>query len=119
MLIATITDNPSVANQLNNWFKQYCDLYDLTPELVDYFSMEEYEKREEKKLDVIFVCLRGEDGFNKARKIREDNKESKMVFISDTKEYQVQCIRLHFSDYIIEPLEFKNFVRAMKLSGVG
>ena len=120
MTIATLTDNLSVSSMLNGWFKQYCELYQIHPEIMDFLTKEELlEVSKTHRLDTIFVYLRGPEGFLHARRIREENPNSHMVFIADTPEYAVQCMRLHFTDYMLLPLEFKSFVRAMKLSGIG
>lgn len=120
MTIATLTDHPGVAAQLNTWFQQYCELYQIHPAIMEFLTTEELlEVRKTHRLDVIFVYLRGPEGFLHARRIHEESPDSRMVFIGDTTEYAVQCMRLHFADYMVLPLEFKSFVRAMKLSGVG
>ena len=120
MMIATLTDNPAVAAQLNAWMKQYCDLYRIDPTVMEFLTTEELlEAGKTYRLDVIFIYLRGPEGFLHARRVREELPASHAVFIGDTMEYAVKCMRLHFTDYMVMPLEFKNFVRTMKLSGVG
>ena len=120
MTIALLTDNPSVAAQLNAWLKQYCSLYKIEPTIREFLTTEELLKDGKTyHLDVIFIYLRGPEGFLHARRIREELPTSHAIFIGDTMEYAVKCMRLHYTDYMVLPLEFKNFVRTMKLSGVG
>ena len=120
MTIATLTDNLSVASSLNDWYKQYCSLYQINPSIMEFLTKDELlEAGKTHRLDVIFIYLRGPEGFLHARRIREELPTSRAVFIGDTKEYAVKCMRLHFTDYMVLPLEFKNFVRTMKLVGVG
>ena len=120
MTIVTLVDTPSIATQLNEWLKQYCELYRIDPTVMEFLTTEELlEVRKTHPMDVIFICLRGPEGFLHARRIHEDSPNSRIVFISDTTEYSVKCMRLHFTDYMLLPLEFKNFVRTMKLAGVG
>ena len=120
MTIAALTDNPAIAAQLNEWLKQYCGLYQINPIIMEFLTMEELlEFGKLRRLDVIFIYLRGPEGFLHARRIREELPSSRAVFIGDTMEYAVKCMRLHFTDYMVLPLEFKNFVRTMKLAGVG
>ena len=120
MTIATLTDLPSVQTTLTAWFRQYCDLYQIRPELVSFLTKDELlETAKTRRLDTIFVCLRGPEGFLQARSIRQTLPDTRLVFIADTTEYAVQGMRLHFTDYLLLPLEFKSFVRAMKLSGIG
>lgn len=120
MTIAALTDNPAVAAKLNEWLKQYCSLYQINPTIMEFLTTEELlETGKIHRLDVIFIYLRGPEGFLHARRIREELPASRAVFIGDTMEYAVKCVRLHFTDYVVMPLEFKNFVRTMKLCGVG
>ena len=120
MTIATLTDNPSVALQLNGWLRRYCELYQVTPSLMEFTSKDELlQVSGIHRVDVVFIYLRGPEGFLQARAVHEAIPDCRMVFIGDTMEYAVRCIRLHFTDYLLMPLEFKSFVRAMKLAGVG
>jgi len=120
MVVATLTDDEAEALQLSIWLKQYCSLYQIYPSLMEFNSADRLlEAGKTHRLDVIFVSLRGPEGFLEARRIREAKPESSVIMIADTPEYAVRCVRLHFTDYIIRPIEFKNFVRSMKLAGVG
>lgn len=120
MTIAALTDNPAVAAQLNEWLKQYCSLYQINPTIMEFLTTEELlEMGKTCRLDVIFIYLRGPEGFLHARRIREEFPSSRVTFIGDTTEYAVKCMRLHFTDYMVLPLDFKSFVRTMKLCGVG
>lgn len=120
MTIATLTDNPDVSATLNSWFRQYCALYQIQPEIIDFPTKDQLlEAGKTHRLDTIFLYLRGPEGFLHARRIREEHPNCNMIFVADTTEYAVQCMRLHFTDYMLLPLEFKSFVRAMKLSGIG
>ena len=120
MVIATLSDDYAVTTMLNGWLKQYCGLYQINPEVMNFLTKDDLlEFSKMHRLDVVFIYLRGPEGFLQARRIREELPESRLVFIGDTTEYAVQCMRLHFTDYMVTPLEFKSFVRAMKLSGVG
>jgi len=120
MLIAILSDHVDTTNRINQWLNQYCNLYGVVPSIIEFSSSEEYmEVRKTVKPDMVFICLRGDEGFLYARRIREEDPDTHMVFIGDTTEYAVKCVRLHFTDYMVQPLDFKSFVRAMKLSGVG
>jgi len=120
MLVAALTDDDAVAIQLSVWLKQYCSLYSIATSYMEFSSADELlTAGRTQRIDVLFVCLRGPEGFNQARRIAEEKRDCRIVMIADTAEYAVKCIRLHFADYIVRPIEFKNFVRAMKLAGVG
>jgi len=120
LIVATVSDDSTVSTQLSVWLEQYCRLYQISPSLMEFKTTEQLlAAGKTHHLDVIFVCMSGPDGFLHARQIAQEKPDAKMVMIADTAEYAVKCMRLHFTDYIVRPLEFRNFVRAMKLAGVG
>ena len=41
MIIASLTDNPAVAAQLDAWLEQYCSLYQIDPTIMEFLTTEE------------------------------------------------------------------------------
>lgn len=120
MLIANLTDRQDIQVQLSSWEKDYSALYGIEPEILDFSGTEDLLKIARiRHLDVVFVCLPGPEGFLHARRVREELKDSKVLFVAENSEYAVKGIHCHFTDYLVLPLNFKAFVRAMKLAGVG
>jgi len=120
MIVATLTDDIALTVQLSVWLKQYCGLYQISPSLMEFSKTEDLlAAARTNHMDVIFIGLSGPEGFLHARRIAEERPECSLVMIADTPEYAVKCMRLHFKDYIVRPVEFKSFVRAMKLSSIG
>jgi len=115
-----VTNYRVLTSVLSQWIEQYCRLYNIRPIVEFYDSAEELlEEADGKSYAVVFAGIVGSEGFQKARMLREKMMDCPMVYIGESAEYAVQCVRMHFTDYIVQPVEFKNFVRAMKLSGVG
>ena len=54
-------------------------------------------------------------GFLAARTLRQVDKRCAIVLIDDTPQYAVQGVRLHFTDFIVRPVEFRHIVRSMHL----
>lgn len=68
---------------------------------------------------LIIFSMDGPQGFLAARRLRETAPASKLVFITDTPQYAVMGVRIHLTDYIVKPVEFKHIARAMGLAGIG
>ena len=58
-------------------------------------------------------------GFLAARRLRELDQKVPLIFLTDTSQYAVMGVRLHLTDYVVKPAEFKHLVRALKLAGIG
>ncbi len=71
------------------------------------------------RYDLILLSQDGPEGFLSARRLREIDPQVKLVFLTDTPQYAVMGVRIHLTDYIVKPVEFKHVVRALQLAGVG
>ena len=67
----------------------------------------------------ILLSKDGPEGFLTVRRLREMDARVRLIFLTDTSQYAVMGVRLHLTDYVVKPVEFKNVVRAMKLAGIG
>lgn len=103
---------------LTKWIGQYCDVYNKP---CDLFATSEPEElfREGQSFHLAFLGLGGQEGFLMTRRLRDADKGCRIVMIDDTAEYAVQGVRLHVSDYIVRPIDFKKVARAMKLATTG
>lgn len=120
MRIAICTDDPSMGELLKKWTQQYCELYQIEPD-ISLFSDAEglLNTPDSGGYHTTFVRLRGPEGFHSARRLREERRNSRIIFVADTMEYAIPCIRLHFTDYLVMPLTFRSFTRAAQLAGIG
>ena len=105
--------------QLLRWIEQYCALYGCRPELTAYSGVAELiEAMELARFHTVMLSMDGPEGFLAARRLREIAPASKLVFMTDTAQYAVMGVRIHLTDYIVKPVEFKNIVRALNLAGL-
>ena len=119
MRIGVCDDNADSRGQLLQWVQAYCGAYEADSEIAGFRTAEElFRAASLRRFGVVFIGLGGPEGFLSARRLREMDKHVKLVFISDTDRFAVNGVRLHFSDYIVRPVEFRHFVRAMRLAGI-
>ncbi len=119
MRIGVCDGNVSSRRQLQQWIQAYCGVYEAAMEIVGFKTAEEFFYAVSlRKFGIAFLGIDGPEGFLSARRLREMDKQMKLVFISDTDRYAVSGVRLHFLDYVVRPVEFRHIVRAMRLAGI-
>lgn len=117
MRIAVCGNSPGELGQLRLWLEQFCVLYGILPELQAFSAVEAFTAVSPPgAFQVVFVGFGGSRGFLAARTLRERDKHCRIILIDDTPEYSVRGVRLHFSDFILRPLDFPCVVRSMKLA---
>ena len=57
-----------------------------------------------------------EDRETETRQLRERDSNCKIILVDDTQEFAVQGMRLHCTDFILRPVEFRHIVRSMNLA---
>lgn len=114
MRIAVCGNSTADAECLRGWIGQYCLLYGIQAAFRCFQRPEELSGAEE-RFDAAFIGFGGQAGFLQARLLRERDAACKIVLLDDTQEFAVQGIRIHCTDFIIRPVEFKHIVRSMGL----
>lgn len=117
--IGIVSNNSAEQEDIMRYITQYCDVYGVIPEYAP-FSDEEtlFRSLTLRRCDVVVVALDGADGFLLTRKLREADKNVRLIMVGDAQQYAVMGMRLHISDFIMRPVTFKSLVRAMQLAGV-
>lgn len=118
MRIAICVKDIREQEALAKWINQYCSVYGRSCVL---FALTQPEQlfEENRSFQVAFLGMGGQDGFLLARRLRDADKNCSIVIIDDTAEYAVKGVRLHASDFIVRPVDFKKVARAMKLATDG
>ena len=117
MRIAVCENRQEAAEQLRGWIAQYCALYHIQAVIQCFLTPEEFAGREA-PFDIVFMGFGGSTGFFQARLLREQDGKCRIIFVDDTQEYTVRCVRIHCTDFILRPVEFPKVVRSMHL-GLG
>ena len=66
-----------------------------------------------------FVGFGGNTGFLQARVLRERDHGCRIILLDDTQQFAVQGVRIHCTDFILRPVEFRHIVRSMGLATGG
>ena len=115
MKIAVCENSADAVERMRNWIEQYCRLY-CVPAALECFlsgaSFSAYSGR----FDIVYLCFGGSTGFYQARLLRERDQECQIILVDDTQDYAVRCVRLHCTDFILRPVEFRHIVRSMNLA---
>lgn len=115
MRIAVCENAAAPAERLRFWIEQYCQCYHLTAVLRCFISPEVFSACRE-PFDIVYLGFGGNTGFLQARLLRERDRFCRIILIDDTQEFAVRCVRLHCTDFILRPVEFRHIVRSMDLA---
>lgn len=115
MRIAVCIKSDVERTTLAKWIRQYCELYQISCTIWESDSEEAFFKLiQNQSVQVAFLGLGGREGLLMTRRLREMDKRCVIVMIDDTSENAVSGVRLHVTDYMVRPIEFKRLVSSMK-----
>lgn len=112
MNIAVCETSPAAAEQMRVWIEQYCRLYHV-PAVLECFGSAAAFAACKQVFDIVYLCIGGSAGFYQARQLRERDSHCKIILVDDTQEFAVQGMRLHCTDFILRPVQFRHIVRSM------
>lgn len=112
MNIAVCETSPAAAEQMRVWIEQYCRLYHV-PAVLECFDSAAAFAAHKQAFDIVYLCAGGSAGFYQARQLRERDSHCKIILVDDTQEFAVQGMRLHCTDFILRPVQFRHIVRSM------
>ena len=115
MNIAVCENSGAAAEQMRCWIQQYCRLYRV-PAVLECISSPTAFSASGSPFDIVYLCSGGSTGFYLARQLRERDPDCKIILVDDTQEYAVRGMRLHCTDFILRPVEFRHIVRSMNLA---
>lgn len=115
MNIAVCENSAAAAKQMRIWIEQYCKLYHVPAVLECFFSSAAFAAHKQ-PFDIVYLCSGGNAGFYQARQLRERDSNCQIILVDDTQEFAVQGMRLHCTDFILRPVEFRHIVRSMNLA---
>ena len=119
-MIGIYDENKNSGQELQCWVQQICQTYGNPPRIVYYDRIENLMTAiQKKKFHVVLLSQDGPEGFLTIRRLREIDPKVRLIFFTDTSQYAVMGVRLHLTDYVIKPVEYKHVARAMKLAGIG
>ena len=114
--VALCDNSVSSAEQIQNWIGRYCELYGYSVSFRTFLSPDSFSANKE-TFETVFCGFGGGTGFLAARALRERDRNCKIILIDDTPEYAIRSVRLHCTDFILRPVDFRKVVRSMQLAG--
>lgn len=115
MRIAICESSAAAAQKMRGWIEQYCRLYQV-PAVLECFSSSAAFADCGGPFAIAFLCTGGSAGFYQARQLRERDPACKIILVDDTQEFAIRGMRLHCTDFILRPVEFRHIVRSMNLA---
>lgn len=118
MKVAVCDNGSAGAEQLCAWIAQYGVLYHLPLSLRCFLRPECFASCCE-TFNIVFLGFGGSTGFLAARALRDRDRSCRIILIDDTPEYAIRGVRIHCTDFILRPVEFRHVVRSMRLATGG
>ena len=116
MCMAVCGVSRTETEQLRSWIEQYCRDRKTGIELRVMDSMDEFWA-DYAPGAYSFAVFGLEDiaGFLAARRLREKDRNCRILLIADTDRYALQCVRLHVTDFILRPVTRSRLERGLDL----
>ena len=114
--IAIVEDNVSDANLLKRYINEFCTENQIHYQ-VDHFEsgdafLENYTKIW--NLVLLDIEMPGADGMETARKIREMDEETFLVFVTNMAQYAIRGYEVDAYDFVVKPVQYAPFCMKMK-----
>lgn len=115
MRIAVCDNHAAAAEQISAWVRQFGSLYGLDLHEVSCFTDPEHFDRQEIDYDVAFLGFGGSTGLRAAQRLRSRDPKCRIIMVDDTMEYARHGMRLHCTNFVLRPVEFRHIVQSMQL----
>ena len=119
MRIAVCDNNAATAAQIGRWIEQYCALYELKLYAVKCFTDPTVFQQTGETFDIAFLGFGGGAGFMAAQQLRARDRRCRIILMDDTQEYAVRGMRIHCTNFLLRPVEFRHIVQSMQLASRG
>lgn len=115
MRIAVCDNQAAAAEQIGAWVRRYGSLYGLDLDEIRCFTDPEQFSGSEEHFDVAFLGFGGPVGLRTAQQVRSRNRRCRIIMVDDTMEYARHGMRLHCTNFVLRPVEFRHIVQSMQL----
>lgn len=108
---AVCEDEKDAAELLNGYINTLCNELGEDGDILFFRSGEELLENYPEKLDILFLDIKmGElDGINTAKKIREQNRNVCIIFITSMAQYAIEGYRVRAFSFLAKPVQYEEF----------
>lgn len=115
LYIAVCDDEKCMSEKMKKMAEKFLEKKNASFSVLEYSSGEELLKSNE-KIDILFldIGMRGMDGIETARRLRERGFQGFLVFITVLKEMVFRSFEVQPFDYLVKPVREDHFERTME-----
>lgn len=112
---AICDDEPFMAKEISDHLSRYMEEKQCTAYHISMFSSGQSLLESSCDFDLIFldIQMKGLNGMETAKILRQQKNHSILVFVTVMKEYVFDAFEVYASDYLIKPLDCEHFRRTM------
>ena len=116
MRVVVVDDEKKMRDEIADYLKTFEKEQKVSVIAQVYESPEDFLEHYQKDADLILldVEMPGMDGISLARRIRQDDKEVLLMFITNMAQYALHGYEVEAIDYVIKPLGYQEFALKMK-----
>lgn len=109
--IAIVEDDRSNQNQIKEYIKKYCDKQNIPVDVTLYEDGIDITDNYACQFDIIFcdIQMKIMNGLETARKIRKNDANVIIIFITNLSEYAIQGYEVEAIGYLLKPMNFTSF----------
>lgn len=115
MKIAIVEDNLQDAELLKNYLQQYASENDEDYMIHHYLEAAGFlEEGDDFSLVIMDIDMPGINGIDAAKRMREQGKETVLMFVTNMPQYALQGYSVEAIDYVLKPISYQDFTMKMK-----
>ena len=114
--IAIVEDNPADAGKLEEYIDQFCTDNRINYQTEIFQSGDDFLKNYTKIWNLILLDIEmpGIDGMETAKKIRELDEETFLVFVTNMAQYAIHGYEVDAFDFVVKPVQYAPFCMKMQ-----
>ena len=114
--IAIVDDDVSMLGTLKGYVDKYGSEHGKTFDVKTYSCLSVFMSECENGFDIIFMDVKLPDGngIDAIKKMRETNKDSIVIFVTDMAQFAVRGYEVRAMDYVVKPVSYYNFASKLE-----
>ena len=114
--IAIVEDNPADAGKLQEYIDRFCEDYRIHAQTEIFQNGDDFVKNYTKIWNLILLDIEmpGIDGMETAKKIREQDEETFLVFVTNMAQYAIRGYEVEAFDFVVKPVQYAPFCMKMQ-----